>query len=73
MSRLDPPILAVITAMRLEIVSNQNTYTVGLDVFGKMIAAHETFVTDGTSETFLACVRAEMSLEFVRTGEPIGT
>ena len=35
-----------------------------------MIAAHKTFVTDGTSETFLSCVRAEMSLEFVRTGEP---
>ena len=38
--------------MRQEIALNQNAYTVGLDVLGQMIAAHETFVTNGTSESF---------------------
>ena len=46
----------MIINMRQEIGLNLNAYTVGLDVFGKMIAAHETFVTDGTSKSFFSRV-----------------
>lgn len=42
-------------------------------MFGQMIAAHKALVANGTSESLLASVRAQMALQFIRPGEPFAT
>lgn len=38
-------------------------------MFGQMIAAHEAFIANWTSETFLTGVSAQMPLQFIGTSE----
>lgn len=44
---------------------------VRLGVFGQMIGSHEALVANRTSETFLARVGAQVTLEFIRSSETL--